>query len=71
MFYMHIQVFNSFVLWLLSRFPASQLRQYTEAICNRMRLFGCDGDGDDTLYVIDLKRKLSENPNLKRKFSIM
>jgi hypothetical protein len=69
--YMHIQVFNSFVLWLLSRFPASQLRQYTEAICNRMRLLGCDGDGDDTLYVIDLKRKLSENPNLKRKFSIM
>ena len=47
--HMHIQVFNSFVLWLLSRFPASQLRRHTEAIRNRMRLLGCDGDGDDTL----------------------
>ena len=65
--HMHVQVFNSFVLWLLSRFPASQLRQHMEAICNRMRILECDGDGDDTSYVIDLKRKLREN--LKRKFS--
>ena len=64
---MHIQVFNSFVLWLLSHFPASQLCRYTKAIRHRMRLLGCDGDGDDPLYVTVLKRKL--RGNLKREFS--
>ena len=69
--HMHVQVFNSFVLWLLSRFPASQLCQHTEAIRNRMRILGCHGDGDYTPYIIALKRKLRETPNLKRKFPTM
>lgn len=59
--YMNEQVFNSFVLWLLSRFPANQLRRYPEAIHQRMRLLDCHGDSDDTNYVGVLKGKLPIN----------
>jgi hypothetical protein len=58
----HLQVFNSLVLWLLSRFPVNQLGAYAEAIHNSLRIWGCAtecGSGDDASYITDLKRKLA------------
>jgi hypothetical protein len=57
----HLQVFNSFVLWLLSRFPAEQLCVYAEEIRHRMHIWECDGDGchgEDEPYITELKQKL-------------
>ena len=74
----HLQVFNSFVLWLLSRFPASQLGAHAEAIRNRMRIWECAtgcGSGEDASYITDLKRKLPADlfvsADLKRKLNEM
>jgi len=53
---LHLQVLNSFVLWLLSRFPASQLRAHAEDIRYRMGIWGCDGE--DEPYIVDLRQKL-------------
>ena len=66
----HLQVFNSFVMWLLSRFPAIQLAEHAEAIIDRMGVWECAtecGSGQDPSYITDLRRKLHVSANLTRK----
>ena len=66
----HLQVFNSLVMWLLSRFPAIQLAEHAGAIIDRMRVWECAtgcGSDQDPSYITDLKRKLDVSANLKRK----
>ena len=76
---LHLQVLNSFVLWLLSRFPASQLGEHAEAIHKRMQIWGC-GPGctsdEHPCFIVSLKLKLGRPADrvsapLKRTFSQM
>ena len=63
----NVQVFNSFVLWLLSRYSAEQLREYADVIQERLETWMCPPDTNTTYdgyvlpdYAILLKQKLSE-----------
>ena len=57
---LYLQVFNSFVLWLFSRYSASQLGKHEAKIRYRMQVWECDGeDGeDDPPYIAELKQKI-------------
>ena len=77
---LHLQVLNSLVLWLLSRFPASQLGEHAEAIHKRMQIWGC-GPGctsdEHPCFIVSLKLKLGRpadrvsEGSCKRRFSEM